>query len=102
MYRRVMAVSGHSDVPSQLPRRKIVLVGSPPKWAVMACPCGHGHRIDLNLAHGDRARWSVESHKRPWISPSVDIKNPARRCHFWLRDGQIHWVTKPRREVHST
>jgi hypothetical protein len=101
MYRRVMVVSSHGDVPSQLPRRKIVLVGSPPKWVVMACPCGHGHRIDLNLAHGDRARWNVEGHKRPWISPSVDVKNPGRRCHFWLRDGQIHWVTKPRPEVRS-
>lgn len=70
-----------------------MIVGSPPKWAVMACPCGHNHRIDLNLAHGDRAQWYVEGRKRPSISPSVDVKDPGRRCHFWVRDGRISWVT---------
>lgn len=94
-YPRVMVVPSQGDVPTPLPRRKVVLIGSPPKWAVMACPCGHNHRIDLNLAHGDRARWTVEGRRRPSISPSVDVKNPGSRCHFWLRGGQVRWVTNP-------
>lgn len=98
-YPRVMVVSSHGEVPNVLPRRRVVLVGSPPKWAVMACPCGHAHRIDLNLAHGDRARWKIDDRKQPSISPSVDVKDPGRRCHFWLRDGRIQWVASQRREA---
>ncbi len=69
-----------------------MLVGSPAKWAVMACPCGQGHTIDLNLAHGDREQWKIDVWPQPSISPSVDIKDPSRRCHFWLRDGRVRWV----------
>jgi hypothetical protein len=73
--------------------RRIYKLGEPGKWAVLECPCGKGHTLELNLAHLDRPRWSltVGIGRRPSLSPSVDFKgNP--RCHFWLRDGRIQWT----------
>lgn len=91
-YPRARWAPSRGDVPSPLPRRRVVVVGAPPKWVVMACPCGHGHTINLNLANEARARWRIDLSNRPSISPSVDVKDPERRCHFWLRDGRVDWA----------
>lgn len=82
-----------SDLPEQLDRRTIYLVGNPPKWAVMLCPCRRAHRLDLNLARPGQPRWTVTKSPSGDVSlhPSIDFADDTGRCHFWLRNGQIAW-----------
>lgn len=41
-----------SDLPESLSRHQLALVGSPqrPKWLAFECPCGEGHRLQVNLS----------------------------------------------------
>lgn len=94
-YSRMAYFSGRSEAPELPPRRTLAVVGSPtrPKWAVFACPCGHGHSIALNLSSTRRPAWRlVVEDGEPSLHPSVDSLTDRRRCHFWLRDGHVHWV----------
>lgn len=93
----VLHVATRSEIPDPLPRRSVVLVGSPPKWAILKCPCGGDHDIDLNLGNPGAPRWSIQDDKRVSIRPSVDVQDPDGRCHFWLRDGRVRWVHRPRK-----
>lgn len=88
----VKHVTNRSDLPIWLPRRQILLVGTPAKWAIMACPCGNGHIIDLNLAHPDLPQWKIDGRFDPSVAPSVDVNDPYRRCHFWVRHGRVTWI----------
>ncbi len=90
---RVVYVRGRQELPTTLNPRSLYQLGAPAKWAVFECPCGRGHLLELNLGHADRARWTISIGRadNPSISPSVDFKGD-RRCHFWLRDGRVHWV----------
>lgn len=89
---RAVQVGRRTDLPRKLNPRRLYLVGTPPKWAVFRCPCGTGHRIDLNLAHPGRARWTVvlDAENQPSLRPSVDVR-AERRCHFWLTAGEVRW-----------
>lgn len=82
------------ELPDHLDPRRIYLIGDPPKWAVLTCPCGTGHQIDLNLCSPRRPRWTVtfDARSRPSLSPSVNVTGD-RRCHFWLRHGHVGWCT---------
>jgi len=82
-----------SSLPERLDPRCLYTLGEPPKWAVLRCPCGRGHDIDLNLAHPGRARWHVthDDRGRPSLTPSVDVRGEHRRCHFWLKNGHVRW-----------
>lgn len=93
---KLVCVSTRGGVPQPLPRRAIVLVGTPPKWAILACPCGTGHTIDLNLANLGAARWVVSAEAPATIHPSIDVQDPCGRCHFWVRRGRVDWVQSPR------
>ncbi len=92
-YARVVEARSRENLPAALHPRRIYLVGSPTKWAVLECPCGRGHQIQLNMAHAGRPRWSLthDARGRPSLSPSVDVL-AEQRCHFWLRQGATHWV----------
>lgn len=97
----VMILAGRSDLPEHLnPRCVYVLGKTTPKWALLDCPCGRGHTIELNLANPARTRWTVTTNHagQPSVHPSIDYRgNP--RCHYWLRDGRINWV--PNRATRS-
>lgn len=92
-YTQVVEAAGRDELPIRLHPRRIYLLGSPAKWVILECPCGHGHQIQLNLAHPDRAQWAllVEDGKGPSLRPSIDVR-AERRCHFWLRDGIVDWA----------
>ena len=92
-YTRVVELDGRSDMPKALHPRQIYQLGHPGKWVILACPCGRGHLIELNLAHPGRSRWRLvtDNDQNPTLSPSVDVKD-TRRCHFWLREGRVTWV----------
>lgn len=98
---QVVVLADRSGLPEHLdPRCVYVLGATTPKWALLDCPCGRGHTIELNLANPARTRWQVTTNNtgQPSVHPSIDYRgNP--RCHYWLRDGRIHWV--PNRTTRS-
>ena len=92
---RVVMLDNRSELPQNLNPRCVYLIGDPPRWAEFCCPCGWGHQVTLNLAHVNRADWTVivDEQQRPTITPSVDVRD-LRRCHFWLRAGRVSWCPK--------
>lgn len=62
------------------------------KWACLGCPGGCGQAITLPLNPNRRPRWKVrfDLWRRPSVEPSVWQKNECG-CHFWIRDGVVHW-----------
>jgi hypothetical protein len=91
-FTEVVFVQSRTDLPERLDPRRLYRLGHPGKWVVFECPCGRGHALELNLAHPGRARWRlITAAGGPSLSPSVDFKG-GRRCHFWLREGRVHWV----------
>jgi hypothetical protein len=91
---KVIKVPSRADLPDILhPQRLYLLGGATPKWAVLDCPCGRGHTIELNLANPARTRWKVTTNNagEPSVHPSIDYQAEPQ-CHYWLRNGRIHWV----------
>src|SRR6266545_1159568 len=89
-------IKRRENLPPVLHPRRLYLVGSPAKWAVLSCPCGTGHQIDLNLTNPGSTRWTVtlDRRKRPSVVPSVDVRSD-RHCHFWVEHGRIRWCADP-------
>ena len=88
---RVRNVASRAQLPRRLRPGAIYVVGPEPSWAVMACPCGTGHRIDLNIAHFGRTRWRIDSQARN-VWPSVHVRRRSGLdCHFVVRDGSVRW-----------
>ncbi len=95
---RLQYVATRAEVPNPLPRRRVVVVGTPAKWAVMPCPCGRGHVLDINLGHTRLPRWRIDGDHYPSMHPSIDVKAPAGRCHFSIRRSRVTWMRgSPRR-----
>lgn len=94
-YTNVRRYARMSDLPQLPPRRTVVIVGPPEReqWVVFACPCGHQHRIVLNLSAHRDPRWTLTlTDDEVSLSPSIDSKTDQLRCHFWLRAGRVHWA----------
>lgn len=93
-WRLVGHVEAGDEVPDRLPRKGVVLVGPPerPSWLAFDCPCGHGHRLMVNLDSRRRPSWRVESLRPLSIRPSIDNITSERRCHFFLLRGKITWA----------
>src|SRR5882724_10521576 len=92
----VVRVEGHAE--AKLATKKgnvLVLVGAPAKWAYVACPCGCGQDLALNLMRSHRPHWELRLDKggRPSLTPS--ISSIICGAHFWLRDGAINWAEPP-------
>ena len=90
-YTQVVVVAGRSDLPTSLHPRRVYQLGQRGKWAVLDCPCGRGHLLELNMAQPGRPQWTLRENGAPSLFPSVDFRG-ERRCHFWLRDGRVAWV----------
>jgi hypothetical protein len=92
---KTVTLNSRGQLPQSLDPRRIYLIGDPAKWAVFRCPCGRGHEVSLNLAHTGRPRWivTIDDQHRPTVEPSIDVRD-GRRCHFWLKAGQVRWCPK--------
>lgn len=88
-----------SDIPDIIPARHAVIVGTHAhqKWLVFDCPCGHGHRVMLNLDSSHYPRWRITNDYPITLIPSVDEHSHAGHCHYIVRDGRIRWVEKRNR-----
>lgn len=101
---RIVAVVGAADdIPRRLPRNGAILVGShsSPKWIAFDCPCRRGHRIMLNTDKVRSPHWSTTVQGLLTISPSIDHRHRAERCHYFIQNGRVKWVhsTKKKRLV---
>ena len=91
---RVSYYTSRVDVPALLPHDTLAVVGTTehPKWAILNCPCGRGHQLTVSLSHQRRPYWRLSIDRQgPTLCPSIDFRS-SYRCHFWLANGQVHWV----------
>lgn len=91
--RKVVAVYEMGQLPRRL-GKTLYLVGEPAKWAVLACPCGCGDRIDVNLMKSRPPVWTLQR-ANGQISLSPSLWMPPEKCgsHFWVRNNRIVWTT---------
>lgn len=92
---RVVQVESMSEVPKKLKGDLYIVGGSRPKWAILACPCRCGDRIDVNLMTSRQPSWQLSrSGKEASLHPSLWM--PKEKCgsHFWLRRNRIDWVPR--------
>jgi hypothetical protein len=90
---RVVRVESMADVPRKLKGELYIVVGSRPKWAILACPCRCGERIDVNLMENRQPSWRLSADgKEVSLHPSLWM--PKEKCgsHFWIRQNRIDWV----------
>jgi len=87
-------------VPSHSEQLVLIESGEVKKWACLTCPGGCGEIISLCLNPNQRPRWtvSVDFWQRPTIQPSVHQQNECG-CHFWIKNGQVHWCKGGRPQV---
>lgn len=89
----VRRVASMSDLPARLNGTMFVIGETAPKWAVLACPCRCGERIDVNLMSSRKPHWSLSlSREGATLAPSLWM--PAEKCgsHFFIRNNRIQWV----------
>jgi hypothetical protein len=90
---RAVFYESRADVPNEVPRHVLAIVGSAaqPKWALFECPCGRSHQLVVNLNTNRKPYWRLKMESDgPSLWPSVDSVSPYR-CHFWLRGGRVDW-----------
>jgi len=86
--------ASQAELPEDLPRHQLAVVGTPesPKWLILECPCGNGHQLRVNLSHGRAPWWELDLDGAPSVRPSIDLREePLRRCHFWIASGRVTW-----------
>jgi len=89
----VKCVTSMSALPDSLGSTLYVVGTAVPKWAVLACPCRCGERIDVNLMRNKKPNWSLSiAADRATLSPSLWV--PAAKCgsHFFVHNNRIDWV----------
>lgn len=91
---QVRYFASRGDVPRDESRHVIDVVesGEIQKWAIFWCPCGRGHRVELDLhpTHAPHWRLRIDGRGQPSITPSVDVQG-IWACHFWLTAGRVRW-----------
>jgi hypothetical protein len=83
------------EMPEPVKHTALYIYSSNGYWwgAALACPCGCGSLIELNLLPEGNPSWKVTSHLDTSISlhPSV-WRNLGCGSHFWVNQGLIRWV----------
>lgn len=58
------------------------------------CPgCGRDHPFHVGAAHPDGRGWQFNGDpERPTFSPILLVLDPERRCHSFVRDGNVQFL----------
>jgi hypothetical protein len=93
-YHDVVTVASRGDVPSQLGRTiYVVRRFNSDRWLILACPCGCGGRIEVNLMKNYYPHWRLRRHKDSVsLWPSLWVSNQRCGSHFRLVDNRVLWV----------
>jgi hypothetical protein len=59
------------------------------EMAALACACGCGHRVMLNLL--DQHQLVIE-HGLPSVTPSILVSDAPCLSHFYIRNGEVEWA----------
>jgi len=59
------------------------------EMAALACACGCGHRVMLNLL--DQHHLVVEN-GLPTVTPSILVSDSSCLSHFFIKKGEVHWA----------
>src|SRR4051794_7540834 len=87
----IVKVGSRSEIPDKL-GPALYIVGAPPKWAMLECPCGCGDTIDVNLMKSGTPVWRLSvANGKPSFHPSLWVPKEKCGAHFWIRDGKIIW-----------
>jgi hypothetical protein len=93
-YDGVVTVESRDEVPLQLGRKIFVIKRSGRnRWMIIACPCGCGQRIEVNLMKSIRPHWRIRLDQGSLsVWPSLWVS--ADRCgsHFVLVRNRVLWV----------
>ncbi|MGV3571408.1 MAG: DUF6527 family protein [Ramlibacter sp.] len=57
--------------------------------AALACACGCGHRVMLNLL--DQHALEIKG-GMPTVCPSILVADAPCLSHFWIREGEVLWA----------
>lgn len=90
---RIVHVESMSEVPKRLKGDLYIVGSSKPKWAILACPCRCGDRIDVNLMESRQPSWRLSTGgNQVTLHPSLWM--PKEKCgsHFWIRQNRIDWM----------
>jgi Family of unknown function (DUF6527) len=92
---KIYQVRSVEELPDRLRSTVLYIVAedSLPMHASMACPRGKCRDVlNMNLLPDDHPVWTlnVTADGRPSLRPSV-WRKPGCGCHFWMRDGRVHW-----------
>jgi hypothetical protein len=90
--RHVIAIEEMAQLSGRL-GKTVYLIGEPAKWVVLACPCGCGDRIDVNLMKSRSPVWTPQR-ANGQISLNPSLWMPREKCgsRFWLRNNRIVWT----------
>ncbi|MHB1643820.1 MAG: DUF6527 family protein [Acidithiobacillus sp.] len=93
-WRIVVSVDAADEIPTKLPHKGAVLVGShrQPKWLAFDCPCRRGHRVMVTLDVAHQPHWTIKGDLLLTLWPSVDDHTAGRRCHYIIRNGRTLWA----------
>ncbi len=84
------------EVPDCPEQGTVYIVGEDDVWwcVALACPCGCGRTIQLNVLPQASPRWSFSVHDDGTISLSPSVWG-TRGCksHFFLKAGYIQWCS---------
>ena len=61
------------------------------EMAALACPCGCGHRVMLNLL--DQHQLLIEE-DLPTVVPSILVSDAPCVSHFFIRRGRVEWAQR--------
>jgi len=61
------------------------------EMAAVACPCGCGHKIMLNLL--DQHELTIQN-EVPTVFPSILVSDAPCLSHFFIHSGQVKWAEK--------
>jgi uncharacterized protein DUF6527 len=93
-YESVLTVDSRDQVPSQLGRRIFVIKrGGRNRWVIIACPCGCGDRIEINLMRSVHPHWRLRLHQGSLsLWPSLWVSSDRCGSHFILVRNRVLWV----------
>src|SRR5208282_5306599 len=76
---RIVHVESMSEVPKRLKGDLYIVGSSKPKWAILACPCRCGDRIDVNLMESRQPSWRLSTSGGE-VSLHPSLWMPKEKC----------------------